>query len=183
MENKQFRFLEVKALDEDQRIITGIATTPNVDRTGDIVDPLGAKFADEIPFLWQHDHEKPVGFCKLGKPTAKGIPFTARLAKIAEEGKLKDQVDLAWHSIKSGLVRCVSIGFRPIEYNLMDTGGIRFAEYEIFELSAVTIPANADATIQTLKALEEGYRAGMPVRLVSAKKAERGDTVRLVSNK
>src|SRR5574344_1571948 len=180
MQTKQFRFLAVKALDEDQRVITGIATTPGTDRMGDIVDPMGAKYATEIPFLWQHEHDKPVGVCKLGKPTAKGIPFEARLPKIAEDGKLKELVDLAWQSIKTGLVRCVSIGFRPIEYNLMDTGGVRFTEYEIFELSAVTIPANADATIQTLKALEDGYRAGMPVRLVSAKKAARGDTVKLV---
>ena len=87
MQTKQFRFLEVKALDEDQRVITGIATTPGTDRMGDIVDPMGAKYASEIPFLWQHEHDKPVGTCKLGKPTAKGIPFEARLPKIAEEGK------------------------------------------------------------------------------------------------
>lgn len=59
---------------------------------------------------------------------------------------------MAWQSVKAKLVRGVSIGFRPIEYSYMDTGGIHFTASEIYELSLVTIPANASATIQTIKA-------------------------------
>jgi Escherichia/Staphylococcus phage prohead protease len=56
---------------------------------GDIVDPLGAKFAAEIPLLWQHQHDKPVGIAEFGKPTKKGIPFKATIVRILEDGPLK----------------------------------------------------------------------------------------------
>jgi HK97 family phage major capsid protein len=51
-------------------------------------------------------------------------------------------------------VRGVSIGFRAIEYAWMDDGGIRFIASEVLELSLVTIPANADATIQSIKSFD-----------------------------
>lgn len=157
MSNRAYSFLEIKGLDEEQRMITGMASTPEVDRVGDIVDPMGAKFAPEISLLWQHRHDSPVGIAELGKPTKKGIPFRAIIARIEEEGELKQLVDRAWQSVKAKLVRGVSIGFRPIKYDIMSEGGLKFTETEIYELSLVTVPANASATIQTIKALS-GYR-------------------------
>lgn len=154
--NRAYSFLEIKGLDEDKRIITGIATTPEADRVGDIVEPMGAKFAKELPLLWQHKHDSPVGMAEFGTPTKKGIPFKATIANIADAGPLKDLVDMAWQSVKSKLVRAVSIGFKPIKYDILERG-LRFTETEIYELSLVTIPANASATIQTIKALS-GYR-------------------------
>lgn len=151
--DKAYSFLKIKELNEDLRELEGIATTPEADREGDILDSFGAHFAKEIPFLWQHDHSKPVGVAQLGQPTEAGIPFTAKIAKVAEEGQLKQLTDLAWQSIKQGLVRAVSIGFKANEYSFMDNGGINFKDFEIYELSAVTVPANAGATINSVKAL------------------------------
>lgn len=155
---RAYSILEVKAYDDDAREITGMATTPEPDRMGDIVEPLGAKFAAELPLLWQHRHDSPVGTVKFGKPTAKGIPFRASVAKIENSGPLKDLVDMAWDAVKTKLVRGVSIGFRALEYSFMESGGIRFSETEIYELSLVTIPANASATIQTIKAMDTAGR-------------------------
>jgi HK97 family phage prohead protease len=155
---RAYSLLEVKAFDDDAREITGLATTPDPDRMGDIVEPLGAQFAAELPLLWQHRHDSPVGVVKFGKPTKQGIPFRASIAIIETEGLLKDMVDLAWQSVKAKLVRGVSIGFRALEYAFMESGGIRFTEIEIYELSLVTIPANASATIQTIKAMDTAGR-------------------------
>lgn len=164
MQNRAYSVLEVKSVDEGRRIIRGIATTPTVDRVGDIIDPMGVKFSNPLAFLWQHRHDQPIGTVKFDKPTAKGIEFEAEIASSDEPGTLKDRLDEAWQSIKAGLVRAVSIGFRPIEYSFMDNGGIRFSETEVFELSAVTIPANADALITTIKSLDAAARkeAGVP---------------------
>lgn len=147
MTRRAYSFFEVKAVNEEKRIIRGIATTPTVDRVGDIVEPLGVKFQNPLAFLWQHDHKQPIGTVKFDKPTADGITFEAEIPIIDEPGTLKDRVDEAWQSIKIGLVRAVSIGFRAIEYSFIENGGIRFSETEVYELSAVTIPAQSDAVI------------------------------------
>lgn len=164
MQNRAYSILEVKAVDEGARIIRGIATTPSVDRVGDIIEPLGVKFSNPMAFLWQHRHDQPIGTVNFSNPTEKGIEFEATIAKIDDEGTLKSRVDEAWQSIKSGLVRAVSIGFRPVEYSFMDDGGVRYTKTEVYELSAVTIPANADAIITTVKSIDAALRkeAGVP---------------------
>lgn len=164
MQNRAYSILTVKAVDEERRIIRGIATTPEVDRVGDIVEPLGVKFKNPLAFLWQHRHDQPIGNVKFQKPTKDGIEFEAEIATTEEPGTLKDRLDEAWQSIKMGLVRAVSIGFRPIEYSFMDSGGIRFTETEVYELSAVTIPANSGALITAVKSMDAELRkaAGIP---------------------
>lgn len=183
--NRAYSLLEVKAVDDEQRVITGIATTPEPDRVGDVVDPMGAKFANPLPLLWQHRHDSPVGTVVFDKPTKSGISFKATFPKIAEAGALKDMVDLAWQAVQNKLVRGVSIGFRALEYAFMESGGIKFMETEIIELSLVTVPANASATIQTIKAMDSGLHRKGPVRLLQPKKEKQdalpGGAIRLIS--
>lgn len=157
--NRAYSVLEIKAVSDDAREIEGIATTPSPDRMGDIVEPLGAKFAAELPLLWQHDHHQPVGHVRFGKPTRSGIPFKATISKVDEDGELKARLDMAWQSVKAQLVKAVSIGFRALEYALMENGGVRFTETEIIELSLVTVPANADCTITTIRSIDSAFRA------------------------
>jgi HK97 family phage prohead protease len=182
MNNRAWSVLEIKSIDDDHRVLTGIATTPEMDRVGDIVDPMGASYAKEIPLLWQHQHDNPVGFAELGRATKSGIPFKATIASIDQDGDLKRLLDKAWQSVKTKLVRGVSIGFRAKKYDIMSEGGIRFTDTEIYELSLVTIPANASASIQTIKNFDIGFRrvnGGIP--LIQVPKAERPkDYVRLV---
>lgn len=159
MLNRAYSILEVRSVSEDKRIIRGMATSPSPDRMGDIVEPLGVKFKNPLPLLLFHQHDKPVGHVRLDKPTKDGITFEASIPKIEEPGTLRDRVEEAWQSVKSGLVAGVSIGFRSLEKALMDTGGIHFIASEILELSLVSVPANADATIQTIKSLDTGASA------------------------
>lgn len=157
--NRAYTVLDVKAVEEDSRIIRGVATTPQPDRVGDIVEPLGVEFKNPMPLLWQHKSDKPVGTVKFDKPTKDGITFEARIASTDEPGTLKDRLDEAWQSVKLGLVRAVSIGFRSLEHAFMENGGIRFIQSEVMELSLVTIPANAGATIQSVKQFDAEQRA------------------------
>lgn len=152
--HRAYSLLNVKSYDDDKRVIRGVATSPTPDRMSDVVEPLGVKFSNPLPLLHQHNTECPVGHVVFDKPTKNGITFTATLPKIDEPGPLKDRVDLAWSEVKHQLVRCVSIGFRPIEYSHIENGGIRFVESEVYELSLVTIPAQADAVITSFKSLD-----------------------------
>jgi len=153
--NRAYAILHVKAVDAEKRILSGIATTPEPDRSGDVIEPLGVAFANPLPLLLFHDARKPVGFATFSKPTKDGIAFEATIPTIDEPGTLKDRVDEAWQSVKAGLVSGVSIGFRAIEeaFN-KETGGFRFLKTEVLELSLVTVPANASATIHAIKSLD-----------------------------
>lgn len=156
--NRAYSMLEAKAFDTEKRTFKGWATTPSADRVSDTINPLGAKFSNPLVLLHQHDHSAPIGTVTFGKPTAKGIEFEAEIPEITEPGPLKDRVDTAWGEIRHGLVRAVSIGFRPLKYAFKEDGGIDFQEIEIFELSSVSIPANADAVITAVKSIDAGLR-------------------------
>jgi HK97 family phage major capsid protein/HK97 family phage prohead protease len=139
-----------KAVDEDQRVIKGIASTPTPDRSNDIVDPEGAMFKLPIPLLSQHDHSKPIGEVTEAKVTKRGIEITAKIAKGI------GYVDEAWAQIKQGLIKGLSIGFRGTEYEEFKNAngyGLHFKKWEWYELSAVTVPANAEASISMVKSL------------------------------
>jgi HK97 family phage major capsid protein/HK97 family phage prohead protease len=164
MTNKAYSILTVNKqyTDEEtnERVITGTATTPAADRVNDVINPLGITFQNPLPLLFHHDHEKPVGTVYFENPTETGIKFVARIADIQEPGLLKDRCDEAWQSVKAQLVRGVSIGFRPtgdVEY--IKNGGILYKTCEVFELSLVTIPCNAQATIELIKSLDTSASA------------------------
>jgi HK97 family phage prohead protease len=167
---RAYAMLEVRAVTdgEDQRTFEGWATTPTPDRLGDVVEPKGAKFKNPLPLLHQHTSDEPIGTVRLKKATDEGIEFVATIPKITDPGPLKDRVDTAWGEIKAGLVRAVSIGFRVLKdgmESIPGTGGLRFTATEILELSAVSVPANADATITNIRSFDVGLPAasGVPV--------------------
>ncbi|MBH3296756.1 phage major capsid protein [Serratia marcescens] len=153
--NRACTLMKVKAINEDERVITGIASTPSPDRDGDILEPDGAKFRNDTPFLWQHDRSQPIGSC-TPKMVKEGLQITAKLVKPTPDmpSQLVARLNEAWSSIKSGLVKGLSIGFRPIEYSYIDDAGIRFISWDLLEVSAVTIPANAECSIQTVKSYD-----------------------------
>ena len=155
MLSRAYAVLHVKAVDADKRVISGVATTPEPDRSGDVIEPLGVSFKNPLPLLLYHDAKKPVGWTQFKKPTKDGIEFEASLPTIEEPGALRDRVEEAWQSVKAGLISGVSIGFRSIEeaFN-KETNGYRFIKTEVVELSLVTVPANASATIHSIKALD-----------------------------
>jgi HK97 family phage major capsid protein/HK97 family phage prohead protease len=153
----EYAVLHVKAIDEGARTFSGIATTPTMDRQGDILEPLGVKFSNPVPLLFHHDHERPIGHAMLGTPTAEGIPFTATIPTVFEAGPLRDRLDEAWGSVKAGIIRGVSIGYRILKDGaalLKAPGRLHLKATEIFELSLVTIPANVEATILAIKSLD-----------------------------
>lgn len=145
--------MEIKSLHEDRREIEGIASTPTVDRGGDIVEPTGLSFEREAPLLLNHNHSQPVGTVSFGIPTSVGLPFRAKIAKVSEPGVVRDRTDEAWHSVKNGIIKGVSIGFIPQESEPLSNGGTRFTKANVHELSLTAVPCNPEAAITAFKAV------------------------------
>lgn len=155
--HKSFGSFEIKAVDDEKRTFKGVASTPNQDRSKDIMVPTGAKFSLPMPLLFHHDMRQPIGHVTEAKVTEKGIEVTLHIPEIKEEGLLKQRVDEAYQSLKYGLVKGLSVGFLP-EWDLaimLKGGGIQFDEWEWYELSLVTIPCNRESETDFKKAFED----------------------------
>lgn len=153
--------LEIKDMTEagGKRTFRGIATTPTADKVGDIVEPEGAQFQLPIPLCWMHDSSDPVGWVTAAKVTPKGIEIEGEFANLQEPPSLKDHLDTAWAKVKAKLVRGLSIGFKPIEYSrIEDTYSYRYIKWLWMELSPVTIPANGDCSITSIKSIDQEQR-------------------------
>ena len=160
MLDRAYSVLTIKSVHADQRVITGIATTPTPDRMGDILEPLGVTYTNPLPLLFHHDPTQPVGTVTFDPPTRKGITFTASIPLITEPGRVRDRVEEAWQSVKAGLIRGMSVGLQPLETKPHKSGGrgLHIVKSLIAELSLVTIPANIEATVLTVKSAVTGQQ-------------------------
>lgn len=150
--NRIYSDLEIKELSSDSRSFTGIASTMGTDRMGDEVMADGVVYKTPLPLLWQHDHNQPIGSVNTVKSEGGEVSIEAEVSTVSESGRLKDRIDEAWQSIKSGLVRGLSVGFKIIDAE-PTARGLKIKAWELLEVSAVTVPANRDASIQAIKSL------------------------------
>jgi HK97 family phage major capsid protein/HK97 family phage prohead protease len=154
--DRAYALLTVKSLTPGPaaRVFTGIASTPELDRQGDMVDPAGATFRNPVPLLYHHDPTQVIGTAIL-TATPEGILFEATIPVVDEPGPLKTRVDDAWQSIKAGIITGVSIGHVAAKAGVtyLKNGARKLTKTEICEISLVTIPANAAATIRLVKSL------------------------------
>jgi len=157
MLERAYSVFSIKSVDTEQRLIEGIASTPELDRQGDSMDSSGAKFALPIPLLWQHQKDKPIGQVLSARVTSSGIHIKAKIAS----GVLPF-IDEAWALIKAGLIRGLSIGWRPLASPVLKDGAVHYKSWEWLELSAVTIPANQSATILSIKSADTAAASGTP---------------------
>lgn len=162
--DRAYSTLVLKAVSDTggKRTFTGIASTIATDRMDDVVLPKGAKYKLPFPFLWQHDSGQPIGWIRSVRTTDKQVEVDGEIHAETEPGKLKDRLDEAWQSIKAGLVRGLSIGFNPLKSARIEgTYGYEIQEWDWLELSAVTIPANAQCSITQIKSADTAQRAAL----------------------
>lgn len=168
--------IQIKRADSDARRLTGIASTPATDRQGDQLDPMGARFKLPFPLLLGHDHDAPIGEVIEARATPKGIYVVCQLAPEGTTAK----ADEGWRAIRAGLIRGLSVGFIGRDWDPLPTGGRRFKEWEVVELSAVAVPANAEAAILEVKRADQMKPAeaedseGLPRFPRALSKADRG---------
>jgi len=161
MQHRAWSTFEVKSINEDERTVEGIASTPTIDFGGDSMDPMGAEFSVPMPFMWQHGKgliKDPVGWITKAVPGPKGIPVKIEVAKPKSDypQPLVDELNGAWVKIRDKLVRGLSIGWTGIESEpIKGTLASRWKRWGWHETSAVAIGMNTEATITAIKSIDE----------------------------
>lgn len=154
--NLDFQLMEV---DEQEYTIKGIFSTGTEDRHGEIVDQKGwdlASFLRNPVVLFAHDHYQPA----IGKVVSIGLNMQDQLEGVikfaVEEYEFAKTIFLLY---KNGYMRAFSAGFRNLQLDQRDDGVVILVKNELFEISAVNVPANALALAKSIgidtKALED----------------------------
>jgi len=159
--NRAYSVIDFRSVDDERRIIEGIASTPEVDSYRSVLEPEGAEFKLPLPVLYQHNARQPIGKVIDVKVTKAGIRVRLQLAKSG----VAPFIDEAWSLIREGLIRGLSVGFDPIEETFDKSfGGIRYLKWKWLELSTVTIAANSEASMTSVRSADEAILAALGTR-------------------
>jgi HK97 family phage major capsid protein/HK97 family phage prohead protease len=145
---------EIKA-DSEERTLTAIASTSNPDRDHDVLPSDGwnlKNFKKNPVMLYGHDSRAlPIATVTDIKQDGEKLVFKARFPKPG----IHDFADKVYELYKDGILKAFSVRFSSKDYEKNDYGGLTFKKSELLEISAVTIPANAEALVQQVKQLKE----------------------------
>ena len=141
----------VDSSDDDKIIITGLASTDAVDRSGDVI--LHSAWGEGIKnykanpiLLFNHDYNSPIGKVTDIKILKEGLKITGEIYKAAGN---------VYELIKSGVLSAFSVGFMPseIKYN-EQTDGFIIKKAELLEVSVVSVPCNQTALFSVAKSFD-----------------------------
>lgn len=148
--------MEIKAL-KDSGEIEGYGSTfgGEPDSYGDIIAP-GA-YADSLrqhtgkgtmpKMFWQHDPGQPIGKWLEAKEDDRGLLMRGKLNMGVQ------RANEAYALLKEGDIDGLSIGYRIKEYSVdTDSGVWTLEKLDLVEVSIVSIGANENATINSVKA-------------------------------
>jgi len=148
---------EIKAVGDPQdRVLEFVGSTAQVDRYGDVIEVEGwdlKNYKKNPVFLWAHDYRQPpVGKALKVAKTDQGLMFQVKFAT-AEEYPFADTI---YKLYLGGYLKATSVGFQDLEREpITDKDGKqvgwRFKKQELYELSAVPVPANPNALIMAVQ--------------------------------
>lgn len=159
---------EVVSGDEGAVRIRGYASTPDIDRYRDIVEPSAFKDALSLylknpVLLRSHDADRPIGVVEVATVTDQGLWIEA-VVKDVQTAK----------EIEEGLMRTLSIGYIAKSTELQHEDGTPFnweedspwdpslvrviKELDLVEISVVSTPANGNALFSMAKSFESCSR-------------------------
>lgn len=134
------KFVPISKIDEDERMVYGFASTPDLDSQGEVVTVEAIKRAlpDYLKFPTIREMHQPnaVGTTKTTKISDKGLEIGAKIVD-----------DTAWKKVKEGVFRGFSIGG-----SVLDMVGNTIKNMALTEISLVDVPANKQAVITLFKA-------------------------------
>lgn len=126
-----------------------VVTSTRKDRDGDVLETRGAILDPGAPLLWQHDPFHPIGrvLRRTGQSDSR-LSARCAIANFEGDGELAKMARDAATLVKFGALR-ISHGFDPKEFEPLDEreGRWRVTQFEIMEVSLVSVPSNTDAII------------------------------------
>lgn len=142
---------EVRAIDEERREITSLVSTETVDSYGEILLAEGAdldRYRKNPVVLWAHDQgQPPIGNAsRIEAIGGEGIEAVTKFHQFTQVARD------AWELYKAGIMKAWSVGFNydwsgdesPWRYD-SKLDAFVVIRWELYEYSAVPVPANADA--------------------------------------
>ena len=127
-----------------------IMSDESVDRMGDVIMAKGWDLSDfkANPIaLWGHDHRSPIGLWENVRIVGKQLRGKLVLAKQGTSA----EIDTLRSLVEQRILKAVSVGFAPIEYEPLDDdadkfwGPFKFLKQALHETSLVSVPANPNA--------------------------------------
>jgi hypothetical protein len=155
-------------------VFSHVITTTKMDRDRDIMETEGANVDPRAPFLWQHIPVNPIGK-HLGIEQQDKMILKAVSCILDINTLCGDAIKF----IEADVLR-ISHGFRPKKFEAIpDTvgsqvpNGFRVKEYDVVEVSGVSVPANADAiiTLYSRKSLQHDLTKAYAKKFYDARPA------------
>ena len=129
----------------------------NTDSYGDVVMPgafarsIEEKGAGGVAMLWQHNGGEPIGVWTEVREDDRGLFMRGELNMETQRGREANAL------MRQGAIKGLSIGFmvRSEEHD-NEAGVVRLTDVDLWEVSVVTFPANAEAQISAFKSFMSG---------------------------
>lgn len=161
MDKKTAPVLEIKSL-KDSGEFEGYGSTfgGEPDAYGDVIaegaysDSLAAhKAKGTMPKLfWQHNADEPIGKWTDAVEDSHGLLMRGKLNMDVQRGRE------AYALLKAGDIDGLSIGYRIKEYSVdTDTGIWTLEKLDLIEVSIVSVGANENAVVQSVKAAKAAH--------------------------
>ena len=125
-----------------------VLSDATIDRYGDIVEPSGwvlNNFKKNPIALFGHSGSFPIGTWENIRTEGGKLVAKLKLAARGTSARIDELISL----VEQGVLRAVSVGFRPLQMEPMDPdkpyGAQRYTKQELLETSLVSVPANPAA--------------------------------------
>lgn len=162
--------VEIKAVDEEGRRVTALASTASIDRDEEIILPDGWQldgFRKNPLFLWGHRHRTADPQDILGRVSSVSIEPAGLLATFEYDTDINQKAALVFDQVRKGTIKAYSVGFMPKSWvtkhspkehvdalpeaarKALDEGRafVVYTAVELVEISQVPIPSNPDALV------------------------------------
>lgn len=117
------------------------------DRYGDVIEPDGwdlKNFSKNPIALFNHNSDFPIGRWEKLRVVDGALRGYLKMAPAGTSPRIDELRNL----MDAGILRAVSVGFRPVESTALEgskIGGRRYIKSELIETSLVSVPANPNA--------------------------------------